>query len=48
MVIGDDSINEALIEHGLKRAQQFSWQKTAQQTVSLFMKIAEQHRVKAA
>ena len=48
MVIGDDSINEALIERGLKRAQQFSWQKTAQQTVSLFVKIAEQHRMKAA
>jgi glycosyltransferase involved in cell wall biosynthesis len=48
MVIGDDSIKEALIERGLLRAQQFSWQKTAQQTVNLFMKITEQHRVKAA
>ena len=48
MVIGDDSIKEALIKRGLQRAQQFSWQKTAQQTVNLFMKIAEQHRVKAA
>jgi alpha-1,3-rhamnosyl/mannosyltransferase len=48
MVIGDDSIKEVLIERGLLRAQQFSWQKTAQQTVNLFMKIAEQHRVKAA
>jgi glycosyltransferase involved in cell wall biosynthesis len=48
MVVEDSAVKKALIERGLHRAQQFSWQKTAQQTVSLFVKIAEQHRMKAA
>ena len=46
-IIEDSSIKEDLVELCLLRAQQFSWQKTAEQTVNLFMKIAEQHRVKA-
>jgi alpha-1,3-rhamnosyl/mannosyltransferase len=47
-IIEDSSIKENLVERGKLRAQQFSWQKTAQQTVNLFKKIAEQHRVKYA
>ena len=48
MVVEDSAVKNNLIERGVHRARQFSWQKTAAQTLSLFIRIAEQQKMKAA
>lgn len=44
-VIEDSSLRSQLIERGIQRARQFSWQKSAEQTINLFASLIENHRV---
>jgi hypothetical protein len=37
-------MRNSLIERGLQRAQLFSWQKTAAQTMDVFINVAEAYR----
>ncbi len=41
-VLDDDRFREELIRHGKERVKQFSWEKAACETLSLYRKIAEQ------
>jgi glycosyltransferase involved in cell wall biosynthesis len=41
-VLQDTALRSVLIENGLQRAQCFSWQKTAAQTLELFSRVSEE------
>jgi glycosyltransferase involved in cell wall biosynthesis len=39
-VLTDQGLRESLIERGLKRASQFTWERTARQTLEVYEKVA--------
>ena len=41
-VLGDENLRREMREKGLKRAQTFSWQRAARETLAVYRKVAEQ------
>ena len=43
-VLTDDTLRDNMVMKGLEQARMFSWEKTVEQTLEVYNKVAEQHR----
>ena len=43
-VLTDDTLRDNMVRKGLEQARMFSWEKTVEQTLEVYNKVAEQHR----